>query len=370
MPVFKLRTAATTALFLASSLLAPLTLSYAQGAAPAGAPFTLDWTQGVCKHCNSGQQLGLVRFTEAGGVWGVAFWPSAGEEFSGGSIAVHSVDAGRTWKQFSLTMTHTAPPALSFADALHGWISGLSPNGDSWIFSTADGGRHWARVSEMALQGVVFVDDQHGYGRMGNHFLRSNDGGRSWADSEVPQLSYIDRMYFLDRHNGWLAGEDGEDAIVLRTADGGLHWEEARVASGRKIDEIHDVYFGDAHNGWLVTWHSKDEGARLFYSRDGGLSWQADSGAAYQGPRNWLGGVRVAAGGVAMGFGRKDAEGSAGKGMLLYSRDRGVHWQEFDVLRAIEDCQVVGGDLMCSALGDRPGLWLLKVHPRAVADSQ
>ncbi len=351
------------ALFFAGSLLHFELLSRAQDPSAVARPFTLDWTEGLCKHCGTARQLGTLRFTEPDVAWALGFRPPSGADVTASYMIVHTANSGVKWKEMRFSETHTAPPVFSFIDALNGWVSGMSPVGETWVYRTADAGRHFTKVSERILQALVFVDGTHGYGKVGNHFFRSSDGGQTWTESELTAIGFIDQMFFLNQQTGWVTGTDGEDAVVLRTSDGGEHWEASRIPTGAKVADVHDVYFANPREGWLVTWHSNDQGSHLFRSRDGGETWNADPDATIQGARNWLSGVRVMRNHLAFGFGRTDAEGS-NKGVLLYSSDTGEHWQKFGVERAINDCQAFEGNLFCSAVSGESGLWLLNVHPR------
>ena len=358
------------ALLLVGSLVAPARLSHAQVQTAVAAPFTMEWTEGRCRLCWVARQLGALRFTRPNEAWAVGFWAPHSADAAGrytdssdGYVIVHTVDAGKIWKELPSSGTHTAEPAFSFVDDLHGWVSGMSPVGDSWVRRTTDRGRHWIQVSDEDLQAAVFVDEAHGFGKAGNHFLRSSDGGQTWNESVLSQMAFIDRMFFLNQNTGWVAGSSGEDAVILRTADGGQHWEESRIHTGRKTAEVRDVYFLNARQGWLITGHFNDEGTYLFRTQDGGATWKADPDKGFQGARNWLAGVRVIGNSLAFAYGRDDGGGSKDQGMLVYSHDGGDHWQKFLLPRRIYDCQAVEGNLECSALSGDTGLWLLKVRP-------
>lgn len=351
------------ALLLAGGLLAPARLGHTQQASAVATPFTLEWTAGLCKHCGVARQLGELRFTRANEAWAIGLWRPSGGDLSGGYIIVHTLDAGKTWRELRSSETHTVEPAFSFVDALHGWVSGMSPVGESWVFQTMDAGRHWRRVSDQDLQGAIFFDGVQAYGRAANHFLRSSDGGQNWTESELPQVKFIDRMFFLNPQIGWIAGSDGEDAIILRTSDGGQHWEESRIHASTKTAEVRDVYFLNPQQGWLITWPFHDEGTHLFRTQDGGKTWEADPDASFQGARNWLSGVRFVGDKLAWGFGRRDLGGGKEQGLLLYSHDAGDHWQKFDLPRSVYDCQAFEGNLLCSAHSGETGLFLLKIHP-------
>jgi photosystem II stability/assembly factor-like uncharacterized protein len=255
------------------------------------------------------------------------------------------------------------PPSLAFIDRLHGWVSGMSPVGISWVYETIDGNKHWRQISDQNLQGMVFVDLTHGFGRASNHFFRTTDGGGNWADSELTQLKFIDKIVFLNAQVGWVAGSDGQDTIVLRTSDGGVHWDQARILSSVKTAEVRDLYFLSPRQGWLITWPFEHEGTRLYRTRDGGATWTADPDPTLQGAANWMSVVRFVGDALAFGFGRELASGSDEKPFLLYSRDAGDHWQRFSLPHSVYDCQALEGNLLCSAHSGETGFWVLKIHP-------
>lgn len=63
--------------------------------------------------------------------------------------------------------------------------------------------------------------------------LYSDDGGRHWAQSEVPVSVTLTALYFLDAKQGWAVGHDG---AVLHTADGGKSWD--KQVDGYRLNEI------------------------------------------------------------------------------------------------------------------------------------
>ena len=219
---------------------------YGQDQETAKSPFVLTWREGRCLGCKVAAGLGRVQFVSRKDIWAVG---SKGELNGVATIVVHSTDAGRTWRELPQTNQHSDPDgqlAFSFLDARRGWISRRNPTDDEpTMISTSDGGQHWQRVSQQFLQSMQFIDDSHGYGTVAEEFFRSNDGGRSWVETKIPDIRFIDRMVFLTRDNGWITGIDGKDFLVFRTINGGIAWEQSRTTSPQRPERVRDLFFFD-----------------------------------------------------------------------------------------------------------------------------
>jgi photosystem II stability/assembly factor-like uncharacterized protein len=261
-----------------------VSVGYGQNQKATNAPFTLAWSNGRCIGCKTAARLGEIQFVSRGEVWAVG---SDGGSGGLNIIAVHSTDAGRTWREVPQTYHYTDPDgrlAFSFLDVAHGWIASWEDlAGEPKMISTRDGGRHWQRVSQQFLQSMQFINDSVGYGTLAEEFFRTNDGGRSWVGSKIPDIRFIDRMVFVTPDNGWIAGIDGKNFFVFRTVDGGRDWEPSRTTPSQPPERIRDLFFFDQQRGWLTTWNQNDEGAYLYSTVDGGKHWTRDPDPSFQG---------------------------------------------------------------------------------------
>ena len=205
------------------------------------------------------------------------------------------------------------------------------------------------------------ADDYRGYGTLAQDFYRTNDGGRSWVPTKVPDVSLIDHLYFLTPELGWLSGASGvkgRGLLVFRTLNGGANWEESRIVLPKEPAFVRDLFFLDRLHGWLITWGYNDDGTYLYSTVDGGKSWIADPDLSFQGRGKWSSVVRFTS--PDRGFVFVD-DRTSGKRSLMYTSDGGSHWREQALDGFVYDCQVFMTDLLCSSA---PGFRLLTVHQR------
>ncbi|HSR08137.1 MAG TPA: hypothetical protein VLM42_13375 [Bryobacteraceae bacterium] len=277
------------------------------------------------------------------------------------TIIVHSTDAGRTWREVPQTRQYTDPDAqqaFSFLDVAHGWVESWGNlAGDPEMISTKDGGQHWQSLSQQLLQRMQFVDGIHGYGTVADEFFRTDDGGRTWVKTKIPDIGFIEGMVFLTPDNGWIAGIDGKDLLVFRTVNGGRVWEESRTTPPQPLDRVRDLFFFDQLHGWLITWNHIGEGSYLYSTVDGGKHWTLDPDLSFQGKDKMVIVVRFTSRERGFVF----LEGN-GQSRLAYTTDGGTHWSNQVLPRFVNHCQVFAVDVMCSAR-----FHLLTLHPMVTA---
>ena len=96
------------------------------------------------------------------------------------------------------------------------------------------------------------------------HILISEDNGSSWQQQPVPTRVTLTSVFFIDPANGWAAGHD---SLILRTSDGGRHWQEI-YSDPEDERPILDLWFKDAIHGYAVGAYG------LFLAtHDGGRHW-------------------------------------------------------------------------------------------------
>lgn len=113
-------------------------------------------------------------------------------------------------------------------------------------------------LSGHAVEGLAVVVGERG------HILRSEDGGRSWQQAEVPTRATLTAVYLHDKTLGWAVGHD---QVILRTRDGARTWQLLE-AQPEAESPLLDIWFADAQHGFAVGAYG------LFLeSADGGDSW-------------------------------------------------------------------------------------------------
>jgi photosystem II stability/assembly factor-like uncharacterized protein len=113
-----------------------------------------------------------------------------------------------------------------------------------------------------------FSDSTHGIA-LGtpNEFLHTNDGGRTWQQSAVPDISYLNSIEMLDASNIWV----GSGLDTRYSSDGGISWQEL-PAFGSIYSSGHYLSFYDTLNGWYGICRGGTV-PTLSRTTDGGKSW-------------------------------------------------------------------------------------------------
>ncbi len=146
-----------------------------------------------------------------------------------------STDGGATWSKSTFPCDRWIRD-MTFVDADHGWIVANDMPGAPYIpgvtttgaivLRTSDGGRTWQTTdlsNEIELTAVTFADALHGW-VLGTRILETWDGGGAWADSgaAVPDLSISFRggstIRAATTHGGDLWAVGAEE-LIMSTAD-------------------------------------------------------------------------------------------------------------------------------------------------------
>lgn len=143
-----------------------------------------------------------------------------------------------------------------------------------------------AATSTLADAGITWlqmVDAKAGWALGSGGILRTTDGGRHWEAVTPPKTSVpansgsdFSTAYFLNGQAGWVVTTHGggdNDALVLRTADGGESWD---TFTGPKAGRVY-INFTDAAHGWMLTDQygvaMGSEPVAVYTTTDGGKDW-------------------------------------------------------------------------------------------------
>ncbi len=205
---------------------------------------------------------------------------------------VRTTDGGATWQ--SQATGSAALTDLQFVDTRHGWV-----RDGTQVRGTVNGGVSWQTLASppmppsgnFKLNQLQFVDAARGWAvvtpwdwrESGPWLSHTTDGGASWGPLEATS---VDRVSFLDRDHGfgWSVNrksyENGCYWQILRSDDGGRTWAEVQRDSSFDTSCPGDLYAADLERLW-----SPGLTPFIGYSSDGGLTWtdQRAEGSRYRG---------------------------------------------------------------------------------------
>jgi photosystem II stability/assembly factor-like uncharacterized protein len=262
--------------------------------APAGPWGFWDATQGwavgsatdpeaVLRTGDGGRTWAVVGTVPAGSVYGAGFFGAArGWVVTGQGRLLVTADGGRSWTAHPLPGDVCQPPAVGFATAASGWISGGWGCGAS-LLRTTDGGGSWQQPPTLpggVVLSAVYTPSGAGWAvvepgsRTGDVLLEESPapdrpwtatadlGPVDWPASAPPPL-WVGATLSTDPAGGlWLGN--------LRSADGGRTWTRYILPAGAGAGgaaPLH-VQFVSAQDGWLAA------PGGLYATADGGVTWR------------------------------------------------------------------------------------------------
>lgn len=101
-------------------------------------------------------------------------------------------------------------------------------------------------------------------GERGRIFF-SDDNASSWRNAPSPTSALLTAVFFVDSLHGWCVGHD---AVILRTEDGGEHWQLVFSAPDKQ-EPLFDVWFRNSNDGFAVGAYGS-----FYESHDSGKTWQ------------------------------------------------------------------------------------------------
>jgi len=118
------------------------------------------------------------------------------------------------------------------------------------VYGTADGGLTWQERArfippltqplDFTAGGMVFqsLDGYSWFVGLNNQLYQTADAGQTWQRiTTTARAAFFSNLLFMDTSQGWaivLKNNCGSDcALLLRTSDGGRHWEVLIVAASQ-----------------------------------------------------------------------------------------------------------------------------------------
>ena len=224
--------------------------------------------------------------------------------------------AQNDWQQLSPTPTIKTLNSVSFPTALDGWAVGNT----EVVLHTSDGGINWDARHESnggLLSSVFFIDTLEGWTVGWSKIYHTTDGGESWETQVKPSWpGDLNDVFFINHDTGWIVGYY---KIILRTTDGGAHWNRI-ISDSHHEQHFFSVCFGDSLNGCAVGGDlSSESPGLLMVTNDGGLTW------ADKTPPNAKSFQKVT-------YINADTAWVSGNGQLFETVDGGNTWTEHDLV--------------------------------------
>ncbi len=168
------------------------------------------------------------------------------------------------------------------------WVAGESKASRGFLAQSADRGQSWKEIplpSQMrAAMALAFSGNQLWVaGNTDNDALalRSSDGGRTWQEAvRVPPKSQ--RAYFkamaVSGETVILVGDDSGEGVVVMSRDGGQTFE--RFTGWGQFTAATSVALADASHAYVGGWydphgHMENAVATLFQTADSGKNWKS-----------------------------------------------------------------------------------------------
>jgi len=112
------------------------------------------------------------------------------------------------------------------------------------------------------LESITWVNSTLGFAAGENLLIRTTDGGLTWEELDIPELSQINDLGFWNENNGLAIGEEG---TVLKTENGGNLWSKI---SSPTISNLLSISIVDENNIIIIG-----ESSEIYQSLDQGASW-------------------------------------------------------------------------------------------------
>jgi len=225
---------------------------------------------------------GTVLITENGGkTWSLSKWGNLrlnkihmitaerGFTVSDSGIVLKTEDGGKEWQ-----VVFGGDPSTSYKSIAFNQNAGIITGSRGKILYTGDYGATWTpktvneakRKNRLPDLNTVYFPDRNNVWIAGNDgiILHSSDRGLSWSQSNFKEYNFYS-MLFLNSNEGYIAGENG---MIIRTINGGETWRSEKIPSN-KVSTL------------LLTddkiWAAGNAGS-IQYSAAGAHSWSGKSG--------------------------------------------------------------------------------------------
>ena len=174
-------------------------------------------------------------------------WLASGWDW--GKRVHRSTDGGETWEMHQ-TDLGAKFSGMTAGDVNNVWITTWADFLDEGtVVHSSDGGETWELQADSLgyLDGMFFLDAQHGWAGAWCGIVRSTDGGDHWTLACPDTYIWVEQMEFSDLLNGWMINYND----AYRTTDGGTTWQ---LFDPFVDTHVTDIDFVDMNHAWITGW--------------------------------------------------------------------------------------------------------------------
>ena len=164
-------------------------------------------------------------------------WVTGRVPVNGYILLYRTDDGGATWYPQSLPLSPTErssqlslllPLFFNATDGILPVSFDMGQGASLDVYVTHDGGTTWKSTMPLpaAVGTIDFVDMQHGWVTDGMVLYSTSDGGQHWAKlSPGANFKQVTDLSFVSSTTGWAIGGQGNNSsLLLKTTDGGQTW--------------------------------------------------------------------------------------------------------------------------------------------------
>jgi photosystem II stability/assembly factor-like uncharacterized protein len=149
------------------------------------------------------------------------------------------------------------------------------------------------RPANTPLISIRMLDQVNGWALTTNAILKTADGGLHWQIVKtLPAVSLTPTAAFRDTNYAWVTFHEASTAqgvfTMLRTTNGGASWQTATIQDPTGVsmyDGIDRARFITTQEGWVTTGQAEGmhhSSMAIFHTTDGGLHWTMIANTAPQ----------------------------------------------------------------------------------------
>ncbi len=185
------------------------------------------------------------------------------------NLLLISQDGGMTWNQLPFDNNINVRKIKMLSESK---IYGISNFND--FVKSENGGSSWTNIEIPLIKynyDIQVVDSTFVFivgrlesdpGEMAYHFSKSNDAGLNWTTYNLSIGTFPNSVFFMNEQEGWIVGDS---SYLLHTIDGGEYWDVQKLDD--KSDRLTEIVFTSNDKGWIVG-HDN-----IVHTIDGGQTW-------------------------------------------------------------------------------------------------